>query len=226
MTSGIDPQNLGLLTEDLKQRQDIAANIAEFLGIVSDMNNPQIDDISDMIEKRLFENGIIDKETTPNAFNAQGQDLFTKLGINGCQKEDVITDLDINQFMVGSYSQIRQIFGELCKQFEAENDGYRVITEVVDTRDCIYQFYRNGSLATGLKLSLDDSFGSLNIGISNNSYSFSSGRSWNGLYSAAISDGVLKLKPILSIGSTITEMGTEDVVRDIWESYVKPYLYR
>ena len=224
--NGIDAQNLGPLTEDVKQRQDIESNIATFLGIVSDMNNPQIEDISDAIEKKLLENGIIDMKMSSNTLNVQGQDLFAKLGINGYQEKASITDLDINQFMVGSYSQIRQTFDELCRQFEEKNNGYKVIIEAVDTRNCIYQFYRKGSLATGLKLSLDDSFGNLNIGISNNSYSFSSGHSWNGLYSATILDGELKLKPLLSMGRMTNEMGTDDVIKDIWDSYVKPYLYR
>lgn len=227
VTNGIDAQNLGPLTEDLKHRQDIASNIAEFLGMVSDMNNPQIDDISDAIEKKLLEKGIIDdKRTDSDGFNVKGYDLFTMLGINNCQEKAVVTDLDINQFMVGSYRQIRQTFEELCKQFEEKNNGYKVITEAIDTRNCIFQFYRNGSLVTGLKLSLDDSFGSLNIGISNNSYSFASGHSWNGLYSATILDGELKLKSLLSIGRAVNEMGTNDVVKDIWEYYVKPYLDR
>lgn len=224
--NGIDAQNLGPLTEDLKQRQDIASNIATFLGMVSDMNNPQIEDISDAIEKKLLENGIIDMKMSSNTLNVHGQDLFATLGINGYQEKATITDLDINQFMVRSYSQIRQTFDELCKQFEANNNGYKVIIEAVDTRNCIYQFYRNGSLAIGLKLSLDDSFGSLSIGISNNSYSFTSGHSWNGLYAATILDGELKLKSLLSMGRMTSEMGTDDVIKDIWDSYVKPYLYR
>lgn len=61
--------------------------------------------------------------------------------------------------MVGSYSQIRQTFDELCKQFEANNNRNKAIIEAVDTRNCIYRFYRKGSLTTGLKLSLDVSFG-------------------------------------------------------------------
>jgi len=224
--NGIDAQNLGPLTADLKRLQDIASNIAEFLGMVSDMNNPQINDISDAIEEKLLEKGIIDKKGSADGLNVQDQDLFTRLGINNYQEKAVVTDLDINQFMVGSYRQIRQTFEELCKQFEVKNNGYKVTTEAVDTRNCIYQFYRNGNLVTGLKLSLDDSFGSLNIGISNNSYSFASGHSWNCLYSATILDGELKLKPLLSIGRAVNEMGINDVVKDIWEGYVKPYLYR
>lgn len=46
-------QNLGKLPEDLKRRQDISSNIAEFLAVVSDMNNPNINDICEEIEKKL-----------------------------------------------------------------------------------------------------------------------------------------------------------------------------
>lgn len=222
--SGIDAQNLGPLTEDLKHRQDIASNIAEFLGMVSDMNNPQIGNVSEAIEKKLIEKGFISNKRDSEIFNVQDKDLFVALGINNYEKKTVVTDLDINRFMVESYQQIRQIFEELCKQFEDKNNGFKVIKEAVDTRNCIYQFYRNGSLVTGLKLSLDDSFGNLNIGISNSRYSFMSGHSWNGLYSSAVLDGELKLKPLLSIGRAVDEMEVNDVVKDIWESYVRPYL--
>jgi|GEM_PF-638969 hypothetical protein len=226
VTNEIDIQNLGPLTEDLKQWQNIASNIAEFLKIVSDINNPQIKDISEAIEKKLLENGVIDMKISSNTLNAHGQDLFDKLGINEFKEKVTITDLDIDQFMVGSYSQIRQTFDELCRQFEEKNNQYKVIIEAVDTRNCVYRFYRNGSLTTGLKLSLDSSFGNLSIGISNNSYSFISGHSWNGLYSAIIVAGELKLRALLSTRMDVNEMDVNDVVKDIWESYVKPYLYR
>ncbi len=223
VTKEIDVQNLGPLTEDLKRRQDIASNMAEFLGIVSDMNNPQLEDISDAIVEKLVEKGFINKQSEPDELNVS-QDLFTKLRINNYQEKATITDLDINQFIVGSYRHIRQIFEELCKQFEKKNNEYKVITEAIDTRNCIYQFYRNGELLTGITISLNDLFGSLNIGISNNKYLFTSGHSFNGLYSATISDGKLRLKPLLS--SIENEMGVDDVVKDIWEKYVNPYLYR
>ena len=221
VTNEIDIQNLGQLTEDLKQWQNIASNIAEFLKIVSDLNNPKIKDISEAIEKKLLENGIIDMKISSNTLNVHGQDLFDKLGINKFKEKVTITDLDINQFMLWSYSQIRQTFDELCRQFEEKNNQYKVIIEAVGTRNCVYQFYRNGSLTTGLKLGLDDSFGNLSIGISNNSYSFILGYSWNGLYSAIILEGKLKLRALLS-----TRIDVNDVVKDLWESYVKPYLYR
>lgn len=49
----ISVQNLGKLNEDLKRCQDIASNIAQFLDVVSDMNNPNIKDVSVRIEEKL-----------------------------------------------------------------------------------------------------------------------------------------------------------------------------
>lgn len=225
-TREIERKNLGSLTKDLRRLENIAANVGEFLEIVSDMNNPQINEITEAIEKRLVEQRIIDKKRDLDRFNVQDEDLFAKLGISDYQEKTTITDLDVNQFMVGSYHQIRKTFEGLCGQFEKTNNRYKVIIEAIDTRNCIYQFYQDGKLITGLKLSLDDSFGRLNIGISNNSYSFSGGHSWNDLYSPSISNGKLKLTSLLSIEKTIDEMETDDVVRNIWENYVKPYLHK
>lgn len=59
-TKGIKMQNAGSLPEDGKQYQDIAANIVNFLKIVSDMNNPDIKDISDAIKNKLTKTGIIE----------------------------------------------------------------------------------------------------------------------------------------------------------------------
>lgn len=47
------------LLEDLKRRQDISANMVEFLKCVSDMNNPNIEDVCEAIEEKLREENII-----------------------------------------------------------------------------------------------------------------------------------------------------------------------
>lgn len=56
---GIDLQNIGKLGEELKRRQNIASNIADFLQVVSDMNNPEIADIKIVIEEKLSKFGKI-----------------------------------------------------------------------------------------------------------------------------------------------------------------------
>ena len=56
---GINVQNLGRLGEDLKRAQDISANIAEFLDKVSDMNNPENENVCAAIEEKLQEKKFI-----------------------------------------------------------------------------------------------------------------------------------------------------------------------
>ena len=55
----INVQNLGKLNEDLKRRQDISSNVAEFLSVVSDMNNPNIEDVCVLIEEKLGQQGFL-----------------------------------------------------------------------------------------------------------------------------------------------------------------------
>lgn len=57
--AGLSVQNLGTLPEDLKQRQDISSNIAKFLGVVSDMNNPKFEDVCLIIEEKLSQKGFL-----------------------------------------------------------------------------------------------------------------------------------------------------------------------
>lgn len=222
---GIETQNLGPLTDDLKHRQDIASNIAIFMGLVSDMNNPQMNNVADEIRKKLEEKGLLNPYNNNGySFKTQGEYLFGTLGIERYQTRAQITDLDINRFMVNGYNQIREFFSELCTQFEKEVSGWTVIVDPVDTRTIIYQFYKEGKSVTGLKISLTDSFGGLNIGISNSRYSLGASTSWDGMYRPKEKNGVLVLEPTLSIGISQTDMGPQEVVKDIWMRYVMPYL--
>lgn len=59
----IEAQNRGELGKDLKRFQEISSNIAEFLDIVSDMNNPNITEITLRIEEKLCSEGFIPTNT-------------------------------------------------------------------------------------------------------------------------------------------------------------------
>ena len=56
---GIKIQNIGRLGDDLKRAQNISANVAEFLDMVSDMNNPAIEDACMAHEGKLKERKFI-----------------------------------------------------------------------------------------------------------------------------------------------------------------------
>lgn len=219
--NGIEPTNLSMLSEDLKRYQDIAANIVKFLDTVSDMNNPELPKIAEVIKTKIVEAGY-GKETNVARQNTPQQDLFSQLGINKYQNKEEFTDLDINQFVVQSYQQVIKLFTNLCKQFENENSGYTIVPENIDSRNNAFQFYKDGMKVTGLKIILEDYFGDLNIAISKNT--FSSGHSWNGLYAPVNSNGKLVLKATMTLWGEKGDLDPSGVVKDIWEQYVAMYL--
>lgn len=221
----LNVQNLGKLNEDLKRRQDISSNIAEFLDVVSDMNNPNIADICMSIEEKLSQKGFLEKR---NSQIKDTNDLFTTLGIPKTKFSAEPTDLEINQFVKDSFNQIVNLLSELCEQYQTQNVWVQVQIEQVNIRTVIYRFYRNGQLARGLKLFLSNMFGGRreNIGLSDNTMSFGSENSWNGMYDAKFIDGELKLYATMSLMNNQKAMTVEEVVVDIWEHYIQVYLER
>lgn len=221
----INVQNLGKLNEDLKRRQDISSNIAEFLDVVSDMNNPNIEDVCIVIEEKLTQKGFLrNKNSQINDAN----DLFASLGISKTKYYSEPTDLEVNQFVKDSFNQIVELLSQLCQQYQTKNAWMQVQIEQVDTRTVIYQFYKNGQLARGLKLFLSNMLGGgrENIGLSDNIMSFGSGNSWNGMYDAKFIDGELKLYATMSLMNSQKAMTVKEVVADIWEHYIQMYLER
>ncbi len=218
----INVQNLGKLNEDLKRRQDISSNIAEFLDVVSDMNNPKIEDVCAIIEEKLTQKGFLE-----GGRSRDESDLFATLGIQktkyGCEP----TDLEINQFIRNSFERIVDLFSQLCYQYQEQNAWMQVQIEKVDTKTVIYQFYRNGKLVRGLRLFLSNMFGGReNIGLSDNTMSIGSGSSWNAMYEAKYMDGELTLYATMSLMNNQKAMRVEDVVADIWKHYIQIYLER
>ncbi|MBQ1172983.1 MAG: toll/interleukin-1 receptor domain-containing protein [Lachnospiraceae bacterium] len=57
--NGIQYDAIGKLGNDLKKIGDIKNNIGDFLDIISNMNNPEIVDVNEEIEKKLLEEGVI-----------------------------------------------------------------------------------------------------------------------------------------------------------------------
>lgn len=219
----LNTQNLGKLHEDLKQRQDISANIADFLDVVSDMNNPNIEDVCLRIEDKLVEQGLLDNNQIES-----DNDLFASLGIQKTKFNSEPTDLEINEFVRDSFNRVVKLLDQLCQQYHNENSWVQIQIEQIDTRTVIYQFYKNGQLVREFKLFLGSMLGSRreNIGLSDDTMLHSSGNSWNGMYDVNYIDGELKWFATLSLFNNHTAMETEEIVADIWKNYVQIYLER
>lgn len=223
---GIETTNLGNLPEDLKRAQDIASNIATFLDTVADMNNPQIQDINVAIEKKLKEKGILKQVVKEDAHVNGSEDIFMKFNIPSNSSRREFTDFDKNQFVTSKYIEINSLLQQLFKQITVKNSLFQIETETIDSRNTIYTFYRDGQLSTSIKIFLSNMLGSgLSIGISQGTYSHSN-NSWNGNYSVEVIEGTLALRNFMSMTNRQCLTNSEEIAKDIWETYIDPYLKR
>ncbi|MBS5028346.1 MAG: toll/interleukin-1 receptor domain-containing protein [Clostridiales bacterium] len=219
---GIFMQNMGNLGNDLKRAQDIAANMAMFLEKISDLNNPNIKNVCMAIETKLREKRFIEdisnventKRTRPIAF--ENYDIFPQ----GGRKQ--ASDFEKKQFLMQNFKQVNSMMFELSEQLKQQDSRFQVIIEQNDTRTCIYQFYKEGKLIRNLKIFLNQDFGA-NIGISTDMY-WGNGGSWNGMYTVEEVEGYLYFTSKLSFTGNQEKMTAEDVVKDIWKTYVRQYL--
>lgn len=220
--SEIELQNQGSLNRDLKRYQDIASTIAEFLEVVSDMNNPNIADVNIQIEEKMKEIRVLGLN------HKQSVNLFAQLGISQKKFIGKPTDLEINQFIKESYEQIINLFSALCVQCDESYENIQVQVERVDAKTVIFRFYIAGNLVRGLKIFLSSFLGRHEtIGVADATTWFGSGNnSWNGMYEAKVVEGELKLYATMSMYNRDQAMTCQEVVADIWKNYVQMYLER
>ena len=220
--SEIELVNVGPLSDDLKRAQNIKSSMSEFLGLVSDINNPSISDVNIAIENKLKEQGLLDSKNISN----NQSDIFSSLNIPKVNFNTEPTDLEKNQFMSDSFQLINNLLSEVCNQTQNKNNNIQTQIEKVDSRTFIYQFYKDGNQVRSLKLFLGNSFGGRenSIGVSCDNFSIGTNNSYNAMYSPKFENGQLSLYSILSITYGNRLMSVEDVVKEIWTSYVLPYL--
>lgn len=215
----IEMQNLGRLNSDLKRYQDISANIAEFLDVVADMNNPYILEVAVSIEEILKDKGLLEKKN-----NYPKKDVLKKIRIE-CRNAEP-TDFEIDRYVKECFTEINLLLSEVCEQYEEENKDLNVSIDKIDIRTVVYKFYISGKLVKGVKVFLSNMLSRReSIGISDCTMSFSSSNnSFNGMYNAKVVEGELKLESTMSIYSYGKIMTTEDVVADIWKYNIENYL--
>ena len=112
---------------------------------------------------------------------------------------------------------------ELCESLEAKCN-INVNKMEKDSETYIYQFYKNGKLIKSIKIFLSRFLENMSIGISDNVDFISGNNSWNGMYTVKNVNNKLFLKSELSMNDVEKNMSSEDVVKDIYEKYIKFYL--
>ena len=219
---GINKQNLGSLTEDLKHLQNIAANVADFLSKVSELNNPAIKDISEAILNKLRANKLIGSEI-PEKAPLNGSDMEYFKDLYTAKSSNNVTDLEIINYMVNSFDEINKLFCELCKKYEENNKNFNILDEKINSRNYIYNFFQNGISKRTIKIFINDSFGGLTICVSENSSYISTSTSWNEMYSPKVIDGKIKLVSMMNVDGN-SALDVIETVKNIWKRFVAPYL--
>lgn len=224
--SEISIVNAGSLIDDLRRTQNICLSIEEFLSKVADMNNPSIVDVNIAIENKLNEYSLLNEKKAPKYSGNNSGDIFSSLNIPKTNRISELTDLEKNKFMSDSYKEINALLEKICSQLEQENCNVNVQIEQIDTRTCLYEFYKNGGLVRTLKVFLGNCLGSREntIGLSCDNYSYGSNSSFNGIISHKIEEGKIGL--YFSIGISMSKgcKTVEEVVKDIWVCYIQQYL--
>ena len=95
-----------------------------------------------------------------------------------------------------------------------------------EMEDSNFYTYKNGKKTGGLKLFLNDTFGTTAICISNAMHYYSGNTSWNPMYESTIKNGSLGFKSTMSLWGSEEIMSTKEVVKDIWMKYIYPYMER
>ncbi|KJU71828.1 toll/interleukin-1 receptor domain-containing protein [Clostridium baratii] len=227
--SQIDIVNAGNLIDDLKRTQNICSSIGEFLSKVSDMNNPNVQDINMAIENKLNEQGLLGNEkiSATNGTISTSRDIFSSLNIPRVNSNNELTDLQKNKFMSNSFKSINSLLKELFNNVENENNSIQIESEEIDARTVIYEFYKNGNKVRVLKLVLGNTLGSKakNISLCSEKNYIPPNTSFNAIIDSKLQDGELAL--YFSIGGIMNNQeckSIEEIVAEIWKSYIQPYL--
>lgn len=217
----------GNFVEDLRRTQDICSSMSDFISKISDMNNPKVTDVNVAIENKLKEQGLLDNQKVAiGSTTKANRDIFSNLNIPRINANIEPTDLEKNKFITTSFENINKLFSEICNQVEKENSNIKIEIEPVDTRTIIYEFYKSGYQVRVLKLFLGNCLSGSNktIGLSCDKYSFGNNNSFNEIILPKVQHGKLVLDSLMGISLSQGSNYIEEVVSEIWKSYIYPYL--
>ncbi len=210
---GLNIQNIGSLSNDLRHYQNIASNISDFINTVADMNNPLVDGIEEAIEQVLYDREILTEKKVDNEF----EEIVNTLPTISTEPTDIEIDSYVNQ----CYKHGKVLLKQKCCKIEMEKPIIKVKIEEVDTRNTIYHFYKNGQSIIRIKYFLGSMWvGNDSIMLSNNP---SSGNSCNGMYQVKYRDGRMGLQAMMGFG-TNNLMTVKDMINHIWKDYIELYI--
>lgn len=153
-------------------------------------------------------------------------DYFERFNILKKKISEHPTNLEMNDFILKSYEQIVEWLINLGEQYERENEDIILRINKVNSVIVVFHFYKNKKLIRALKVFLESMFGKSekSILISQNEVVSPGTASYDGVYDVKFDEGKMKLFATGSMLNSKKYVTAEEVVADIWESYIQPYL--
>lgn len=195
----------------INEKFDKTEQIAD---IILDMNAQQLK------KEEIYQN----KKSSTKSDNEI--DYFERLNILKRKIDEKPTNLEINDFVLKNYEQIVEWLIKIGEQYERENEDIILRIDKINSVIVVFRFYKNKKLVRTLKVFLESMFGDSekSIMISQNEVTSAGSASYDGAYNVKFDEGKMKLFATVSILNSKQYMTVEEVVADIWESYIQPYL--
>ena len=111
-----------------------------------------------------------------------------------------------------------------CEFLEKNQSIFTVEIDNITSKETVYQFYKLGTSIKNLSIFQVQEYRTTSIRISTEFNSFNRGTAWNDEYIAKNLNGNLYLSKYFSALGNKEYMSADEVVRDIWNNHVKPYL--
>lgn len=129
----LSPDEMGNLGKDLKRFLNIKTNIADFLDVVADMNNPEIENVNISIENKLAGKGLIKKKIPIDVSKfVYNYDYYLTVGDGEVKKLiDEISNIysgNIREYFESAYKKKSSYF-----YINSKNKGFWI--NILDTED-------------------------------------------------------------------------------------------
>lgn len=136
-----------------------------------------------------------------------------------------ITDRDIELFMKESFKIIIKKFNALLSYVGSQNSNFEYDYEEISNYKSIFKLYIDGTNVTSIKIWFGDSFSRNTINLSHGRNTTAADNSTNEIITHEVDENKnLKLKMIIhTLGENIS-FTPENIVKEIWHSYILAYI--
>lgn len=130
------------------------------------------------------------------------------------------TDLDKEEHLKRSYKEMKELFIQLFEQVQTVNPIFKFTLDEDSSQKCMFKFYVDGQLKTGLKMWIGGfSYSSPSINFHYGVHSFND-NSMNEMIYSEVKNDALSLRMTMNFYDRDESTTPETIVRTIWKNHI------